>query len=337
MALLNKSILLSAISISLLAGCSSLMPNQHASSYKMEVRPVMTEYSLALSCVGNLIDNSNALPLTVYVRDIDDETVPYRFSERRLSKGGAWWFHTAIDKMQSDSVSSTIKSPSKKQIASSNYLVLNGAWTQDDVEVGVRGVEIGFDNLGRGILDKLGWSNRQQTSVIAGDFVSSMNNRVVHASAISLALNNSDNSYELRIDDGSRRFNLGLVNEVKEGPQFAQRRIAEAAALVHVARAFNVDYRSCMEKDQTNPQHYQKAMSEFMAFSAYEQKQRMQSVLFAAGYYSGAIDGKWGLQSEKALRLFLIEQGVAPSGQPSAQTYGMLIKYQPVAESTKVE
>lgn len=328
MLLLNKSALVCAMSLTFLGGCSSLTANQHASRYETDVKPVMTEYSHALSCVGELIDSSTAEPLMVYVRDIDDETVPSRYRERRLSKGGAWWFHTAIDKMQSERVTSTLKSPSKKQRKNGHFLVLSGAWTQDDIEVGNNGQNIGFNNLGGGILDRFGWFNNQQTSVIAGDFVSTKEGNVIHASAISLAVNGSDNSYELRIDDGSRRLDMGLTHEVNEGPQFAQRRIAEAAALVHVARAFDIDYKSCLQQDWSNPSHYKSKMNHYITSSTQEQHEQMQSALSAAGYYSGDIDGKWGLQSKQALNVFLAEQRLVPGGNPSAHVYGLLIKQQ---------
>lgn len=319
--------LICATSLSVLGGCASLAPNQQASTYSTQVKPVMTEYSQALHCVGQLIDSSDAKPLTVYVRDIDDETVPTRYRHRRLSRGGAWWFHTAIDKMRSDKVTSIVKLPPKKQRASANILVLRGAWTQDDQKVGVNEKSVGFKNADGGWIDRLGWFSEQHISVIAGDFVSTKSNQVMHASAISLAVNNSDNSYELRIDDGSRRLNLGLTNDVNEGPQFAQRRIAEAAALVHVARAFQIDYRSCVEQGWSNPSTYTTQMREYATATHEQQYQKMQRALSAAGYYEGNIDGVWGSQSAQALMLFLTEQGAAPVGQPSAEHFAMLIKH----------
>ncbi len=324
---IKKSTAMCALSFSFLSGCTSLTVNQNVSRYETEAKPVMTEYSQALSCVGQLIGESDEPSLTVYVRDIDDETVPTRFRERRLSKGGAWWFHTAIDKMQSERVTSTLKSPSKEQRADSNFLVLSGAWTQDDNEVGNNRKSFGFNNLGSGLLDRFGWSNNQQVSVIAGDFASTINNRVVHASAISIAVSSVDNDYELRIDDGSRRFDLGLTNDINEGPQFAQRRIAEAAALVHVARAFDVDYRSCIEEDWSNPTHYRKKMNDYRKSSVTERYEITQSALRSAGYYNGSIDGQWGAQSEQALALFLTDKGLPPNGEPSMEVYGLLLKH----------
>lgn len=320
------SSLLFVASLGGLSGCASLEPNQNVSSFTTQVKPVMTEYSQALQCVGKLIDNSNAAPLTVYVRDIDDETVPTRYRKRRLSRGGAWWFHTAIDKMRSERVTSIVKLPPKKQRSDANILELRGAWTQDDHKVGVHAKNIGYRNIGGGWFDRLGWFNEQQISVIAGDFVSTRNNSVVHASAISLAVNGSDNSYELRIDDGPRRLDLGLTNEVNEGPQFAQRRIAEAAALVHVARAFDVDYRSCVEQNGTAPNEYVKRIRDYLTASDEQRHQKMQSALTDSGHYKGQIDGVWGAKSEQALSSFLAEQGIIANGQPSSEHYGLLVK-----------
>lgn len=335
MALSKMPVVMCMASVTVMTGCSSLTPNQHASSYATSVKPVMTEYSQALSCVGGLIDKSRAAPLSVYVRDIKDDTVPSRHRDRRLSKGGAWWFHTAIDKMQSRRVTSLVKLPPQSQRGKMNLLILGGAWTQDDIKVGSSGSSLGLKNLGGGMFDNLGWFRKTQASVIAGDFVSMKNNQVTHASAISLALNSSDNSYKLRIDDGSRRLDLGLAGEVNEGPQFAQRRIVEAAALVHLARAFKVDYRPCVEQQWSNPAYYQKQIRAYMAASKKGQNKRMQKALLAAGYYTGQIDGLWGAQSERSLNRFMLRQGMVASGKPSAHTYGLLIKHIGVRKSKK--
>lgn len=327
----KSSIMICALSSTVLGGCSTLTSNQYPSNYQNDVNPVMTEYSQALACVGDLVNESDKGPLTIYVRDIEDETVPSRFRERRLSKGGAWWFHTAIDKMQSDRISSTTSSPGKKQREKDNYLILSGAWTQDDHGIGRNGKSVGFNNLGNGILDRFGWSNSQETSVIAGDFVSTIDNKVVHASAISLAVSGSNNNFELRIDDGSRRLDLGLTDVVNEGPQFAQRRIAESAALVHVAAAFDLDYRSCVQQGWSNPSDYQADMNDFMTSSQEQQSTLVQAALSDAGFYIGEIDGKWGKQSERALNMFMLDKNLTPSGKPTPEVYGMLLKNKVVA------
>lgn len=318
--------LIGAASLSLMSGCSVLMPNKAPSSFTTSVNPVMTEYSEALRCVGQLIDGSHSPPLIVYVRDIADETVPEDYRSRRLSKGGAWWFHTAISKMQSQRVTSTIKMPKKSQLSNMNLLVLSGAWTQDDIKVGSRGAKMGYSNSGNGLLKKLGWGKNQQASVIAGDFVSTVNDKVTHASAISLVVMGNDNNYELRIDDGDRRLDLGLTNEINEGPQFAQRRIAESAALVHVARAFNVDYRTCMAQEWASPDHYREQVSQYLSLNPIQQYRRVQKALSIAGYYQGKIDGMWGAKSKSALNQFLLDRGMAASGKPSAHIYGILIR-----------
>jgi len=82
--------------------------------------------------------------------------------------------------------------------------------------------------------------------VIAGDFVSARDGRVIHASGISLMVGSGQTGLNLRIEDGGDSFELDLSDSHNEGPQFAQRRITEAAALVHVAHAFRLDYRPCM-------------------------------------------------------------------------------------------
>jgi hypothetical protein len=310
-----------------LAGCEHLALNQRASSFDREVRPVMTEHSLALACLGDIVDQSGAEPITVYITDIEDETVPRLFRQRRLSHGGEWYLHTAISKMRSERVVSTINRLSRKDYPDEPHLVLSGAWTQDDLGVGVgeQGVEV--DKRGSGNFDAFDWRRRRQVSVIAGDFVSAVDGRVVHASAISVAVGSRQDGMNLRIDDGDWRLDFALTNEANDGPQFAQRRIAEAAALVHVARAFGVDYRPCIERASVSPGMWGAELRQFMSHGQGERNRLMQEALVNAGFDPGAVDGIWGARSARAMMIFQTQQGLPPTGAPSAELYGLLLQH----------
>ena len=227
------------------SGCASVLVDPAGPvSPHAGVTPVRTEHSDALACLGRLIDRSGRPTLVIHVEDIADRTVPERFEGRRLSGGASWWLHTAIGKIGSKRVVSTTESPSRRE--KTRHLVLAGAWTQDDLKVGRSGAEFSalLSRIG------LGLGARRSYDIIAGDFVSSRNGRVVHATGISLQVGAGEAGMNLRIDDGNRRFEFGLTDEVNEGPQFAQRRITEAAALVHIAEAFGVDYRKCLAAQQ---------------------------------------------------------------------------------------
>lgn len=225
-----------------LAGCASSPVDRGPAGQPARVAPVTTEHSEALACLGQMIDRKRAPRLTVFVADIEDRTVPERFEGRRLSGGASWWLHTAIGKLGTDRVVSTLESPGKA-VDTANHLVLSGAWTQDDMKVGKLGGELAA------IVSKLGigFGASRSFDVIAGDFVSSRQGRVVHASAISVAVSSRNAGFNLQVEDGDREFELDFSRSAKEGPQFAQRRIAEAAVMVHIARAFDVDYRPCIE------------------------------------------------------------------------------------------
>lgn len=167
-----------------LGGCATLV-NDQASDYRSTVNPVMTEHSLALSCLGELIDRSGKPVLTVFVDDVPDTTVPRRFDERRLSSGGAWWLHTAIDRLGTRKVRSADADRSRPR---GNHIVLEGAWTQDDANVGRGGADAsGRRRTGTGLFD-LGFGFERRTDLIAGDFMSSRGGHVLHASAISVAV-----------------------------------------------------------------------------------------------------------------------------------------------------
>lgn len=316
---------ISAIATTLLSGCGHLSTNTQPSLYGSEVKPVVTEHSLALECLGDLIDAGDKPPVTVYITDIKDQTVPYRYRERRLSRGGAWWLHTAIVKLRSTRVASTLKSPTRKNIGDRNHLVLSGAWTQDDVEVGQSKRGLDLDNDGGGHFKVFDWQKDRHMSVIAGDFVTTVDDVVAHASAISLAIGGRRDGFDLRIDDGARSLDVGVISAVNEGPQFAQRRIAEAAVLVHVARAFDIDYRPCISEKGSNSGNYREQMRAYIAALPHQQFRQTQEALLSAGYDPGEIDGVWGERSRKALMLFQSANDVPITGIPSPELFGLLL------------
>lgn len=230
-----------------LGGCASYPLPSADVPPSAPVVTVATEHSEALACLGRMIDRSRAPALTVRVTEIRDRTVPTRFESRRLSSGASWWLHTAIGKLGTARVSS-VMGDAGKPLPGGRTLVISGAWTQDDLAVGRIAGEIG------GVLSKLGLELGASRShdVIAGDFVSSRNGRVLHATAISVSVRSDRSGLDLRIDDGQRELAVGFSGSRQEGPQFAQRRITEAAALVHVARAYGLDYRRCLPGEQAS-------------------------------------------------------------------------------------
>ena len=232
-----------AIGVLTLSGCATTLTNDRPGLDRRAITDVDTDYSLGLSCLGKRIDRTRKAPIMVYVDHIDDLTVPERYDGRRLSSGGKWWLHTAINKIGSRRVQAVTASTTKADRGNPNHLVLTGAWTQDDQEVGRTGAM--FDALLSDFGINIG--GRESFDVIAGDFVSSRQGRVVHASAISVAVSSRNAGFNLQVEDGDREFGLDFSRSAKEGPQFAQRRIAEAAVMVHIARAFDVDYRPCIE------------------------------------------------------------------------------------------
>jgi hypothetical protein len=300
------------------AGCTT-MSHDYPSASLGEVSPVITEYSLGLVCLGELIDQTNKPPLTVYVKKIRDQTVPRRYEVRRLSHGARWWIHTAINKLGTNRVRSTtdkVEDADKK----SNYLVLSGAWTQDDRYVVKKG---GGFNAEFGDF-QFGIQSKQRFDVIAGDFVSAVNGRVLYASAISLAVSRNDTEGILRVEDGDNFFELDLSNTLNEGPQFAQRRITEAAVMIHLARYFGINYRSCMEAGWANPQKFRQKLEEYKSLLPSVKYKAMQLALKKAGYDPGPIDGKWGSSSSRALMRFQADEGYPVNGQPSAVVYAIL-------------
>lgn len=223
-----------------LGGCASLTEPPAPSS--APVQAVQTDQGLGLACLGQQIERSRLPAVQVFVDPIRDQTVPGRYDERRLSSGGKWWLMTALNQLGTPRVQVMADGAAKADPRNPAHLVLSGAWTQDDH--GIAQQQAGLQGLWSRLGLELG--ARRSFDLIAGDFVSSRQGRVVHASAISVRVSSTRAGLELEVDEGRREWSVGVSGRSNEGPQFAQRRIAEAAVLVHLAQAFGVDHRACL-------------------------------------------------------------------------------------------
>lgn len=311
-------IILAAIGL-ILGGCMPPLANDQLSLLRHDVQPVMTEHSLALNCLGELIDQSKKPGMIVYIDRIDDETVPRRYDERRLSLGGAYWLHTAIDRLGSTRVVSTTRREIAKRAA--NGIILTGAWTQDDLGIGRLEGNVKGEWNGSSRDTELFIGSRRSSDIIAGDFMTVRNGVVTHATAISLAIDADRSGFGLRIEDGVRDLAFDLTRSTVEGPQFAQRRIAEAAAMVHLARAFDVDYGPCIEFGWAGAPAFQELAAGYFAMTDAERRRSVQEMLNAAGYKAGSTDGIWGARSRKALMAFQARQGLPVTGRLSVQVF----------------
>jgi hypothetical protein len=312
---------LSAIAAALLAGCAGSPSMRPAALAPSEVTTVHTEYSAALVCLGGLVDASPRPPLLVHVAPIRDLTVPARYEERRLSRGGAWLVHTAIAKLGSDKVSSTLESPRRSD---SRAFVLSGAWTQDDeVTSSQRGLlagstaRLGLDIGLRGRIDH-----------IAGDFASSHGPRVVHATAVGLSLSRRDGGAELSVDNGERKLAFGFSMVERDAPQQAQRRIVEAAVMAHVARHFQIDYAPCLQAGLGDPAAFMAQRQRVARGLDSEHIIEAQQALQRLGWLQGDADGRWGPASRRALSAFARAEGLPGVERLDPTVFALLMSKQ---------
>ena len=313
-----------ALSCALLTGgCAMYTVNDQPSLNRTQLEPVTTEHSSALVCLGDLIDQSGKQALKVYVQPIPDKTVPTRFEKRRLSLGGAWWLHTAIDRISSDRVISLTNRPKHRK--GENIIEISGAWTQDDMEVGNGSAEISGLGIGKR-LSEFFLGAQRRIDVIAGDFLTVRDGQVKHATAISLAVDSRRAGFGMRIQDGSRDYAIDLAEGANEGPQFAQRRIAEAAILAHIGNAFDINYRPCIEAGWVNPAKHQLKIRNYLSLTQKERNLAIQKALVEVGYELGKPDGIWGQQSSFALMSFQSDRGLPITGHPSVPVYATLLQ-----------
>ena len=311
--------LLFGASIVALGACSSLEAKAPGTfTGRAEVTPVMTEHSFGLQCLGALIEDSRLQPILVDVGRIRDRTIPNRLNdETRLSQAGEWLVHTAVSKMETPRVRTTIGKG-----AGPTKLKISGAWTQDDELLRRSG---GLAGVGW-ITGQINLSGRQSYDYIAGDFVSSENGVVLYSTAIGVMLGSRTAEATLLVENGDEFAEVGFNGRWADGPQLAQRRIAEAATLVHVANYYNIDYKPCLESGWGSPASFRQSLSSYDGMNNRDRMMAIQRNLSNLGYAPGAIDGQWGPTSRQALMQFQADQRIPATGKPTAVIYALTAK-----------
>ena len=314
---------LSLLSAAALSACATLEGPTSPPLGRGEVAPVNTEHSFGLKCLGQLIEDTNRPPLIVHIDRIRDRTIPVRLNdESRLSQAGEWLFHTAIAKMETPQVRSSL-STSNADKRTPGRLILSGAWTQDDELL--RRQDGDLDGaVGR---FRFGVDRRQSFDYIAGDFTSSTGEDevVTFATAIGVMLSSGDMGARLLAEFSGDVIDLEFEKRWADGPQMAQRRIAEAATLVHVARHFDVDYRPCLETGWSSASAYRRSLDAYAAMSGGERNKNVQSYLSALGYDAGVADGVWGAKSARALMGYQADKNLPVTGRHSAVIFALIV------------
>jgi len=311
-------ILLCLTSSLLMTACSTF-ETPHAPAYgRTATTPVMTEHSLGLRCLGALIDQSPAPGVIVHVERIRDRTIPSRLNdESRLSQAGEWLIHTAIAKMESTKVRSTLKT---SKSSDPGHILISGAWTQDDELVRRKTGDVD-GQIGR---FRFGIDADRSFDYVAGDFTTSNRGIVTFASAVGVMLASGDVGARLLVEDGNDSVDVSFDNRWADGPQFAQRRIAEAVTLIHLSRHYRIDYRPCLEAGWAGPSFFADAYDAFVAAKKNQQNRLIQEGLTTLGYDAGPVDGVWGAKSASALARYQSEHGLPITGRTSPVIYGLI-------------
>ena len=117
---------------------------------------------------------------------------------------------------------------------------------------------------------------------------------------------------------------IGFDARWADGPQLAQRRIAEAATLIHVARWYDIDYRPCLESGLGDPAQYRSSLDRYAQLDARSRQRAAQSSLVRMGLNPGSIDGVWGGQSRSALMAYQSQRGIPVTGTLSPAVFALL-------------
>jgi len=313
----------SAMTLLGLSACGtidSITPQSPIRAGQADVSPVMTEHSFGLQCLGALIEESNARPIVIEVDNIRDRTIPARLNDRsRLSQASEWLVITAISKMETPRVRST-REGDYDDLDVRPAFKIDGAWTQDDELLRQSGGLGDFEWL----TGRLRLSGERRFDYIAGDFVTERDGIIEFSSAIGLFVGANEVDARLLVDDGVNSADIGFDARWADGPQLAQRRIAEAATLIHVARHYNIDYRPCLESGLGDPGQYRSSLDRYARMAERDRQRAAQSSLSRMGFDPGRIDGVWGGQSRSALMSYQSQRGLPVTGTLSPAVFALV-------------
>ena len=285
-----------------------------------DVAPVLTEHSFGLQCLGSLIEESGAEPIVIHVDSIRDRTIPARLNDRtRLSQASEWLIVTAISKLETPRVRSTLERNFDDVDVTPSF-TLDGAWTQDDE---LLRQSAGIADL-RWLTGRLELGGNRRFDYIAGDFVSREGGIVDYSTAIGVFVGSNQLDARLMVDDGVNSADIGFDARWADGPMLAQRRIAEAATLIHVSRHFGIDYRPCLESGLGDPDLFRDSLNRYSSLDKKSVHRSAQSALARLDYDPGRIDGVWGEQSRKALLAYQAERGIPTTGKLSSSVFAIL-------------
>jgi hypothetical protein len=322
---LNQTLKTAASALAMLgvSACGTLdaiNPQSPVMQGRADVSPVMTEHSFGLQCLGSLIEESNARPIVIEVDSIRDRTIPDRLNDRsRLSQASEWLVITAISKMETPRVRST-REDDDDDLNVRPAFKIDGAWTQDDELLRQSG---GLGDL-KWLTGRLRFGAERRFDYIAGDFVTERDGIIEFSTAIGVFIGADEIDARLLVDDGVNSAEIGFDARWADGPQLAQRRVAEAATLIHVARYYQIDYRPCLESGLGDPAQYRASLERYSRMGERDRQRAAQSSLARMGMNPGRIDGLWGGQSRGALMAYQSQRGLPVTGTLSPAVFALI-------------
>lgn len=313
--------LLSSLCVTaLLAACSSFDPPELPLFGSSDTTPVVTEYTQSLQCLGALISDGDMKSILIEVDDIRDRTVPERLSRpSRLSQAGEWLVVTAISKLETPLVRSTLSGDAKHSSAKPTFK-LSGAWTQDDELLKQSGGLLDFAWL----TGAFSFGGDRRFDYVAGDFASMRDGVVDYSTAIGVLVASNGVDAQLLVEDGVNQASIGFQANWADGPQMAQRRIAEAATLIHVARHYKIDFRPCLESGWADADGFRRSMQGYSEMQEQERQQVVERDLTELGYDPGPVDGRWDSKATRALTAYQVDRGLPPSGKISSAVFALI-------------
>lgn len=342
-------VFLSYVAASVLAGCSTGTQLHGDRSYiestTTHTRPVsepvraMTSFSDSLSCMDNLLLQSNAGQTVVAIKTINDpsgkalvaanDMIVTALSQMSRTSGAFRVVDFEINPMKQDTVQtlSSLLLPTGSMQIPAPQIYISGSVSYVDQSVLKKS-----DSAGISVSDdvELGLSGDLITTALGmelhvGDFLTRTLYPGIDSANEIVAANKG-----FGFDSGAKIRKVGVQfsfeRNLSQGVGSAVRTLTDLGMIELVGKYAQVPYWQCLSLDQSHPEFQRQLLDWFEGMGETEKVKLFQTGLRNLGYYNGPVDGTPTTAFKEALTLFQKDNNATPSGVINFESYERMMK-----------
>lgn len=305
------------------------------------VEPVraITSFSDSLSCMDNLLQQSNIGETVVAVKTIKDpstkagvaigEMVVTALSQMSRTSGVFKVVDFEVDPLKQDTVQTltNLLLPTGSMQIPAPQLYISGAVSYVDQNVLRKSNSLGFSH---GDDAELGVSGDLSTTALGlelhvGDFLTrTLYPGVDSANEIVAA------GKGFGVDAGGKISKTGVQfsfeRNLSQGLGGSMRTLVDLGTIELVGKLTKVPYWQCLSLDQAHPEFQRELLDWYGGMGERSKVKFFQTGLKNLGYYSGKVDGKSSKEFREALSAFQKDNKATPSGFINFESYERLMK-----------